>query len=71
MKNNQKINIFGIFWHNHKIGMLNDKCEKNHLKMRSFDRLNKMLKFVKENKENSYKKIVLASLGFEPTPFGW
>ena len=39
----------GIFWHNHKIGMLNDKCAKNHLKMRSFDWLKKLLKFVKKN----------------------
>ena len=37
--------------------MLNDKCAKNHLKMRSFDWLKKLLKFVKKTKENSDKKI--------------
>ena len=57
MKNNQKVNIFGIFWHDHKIDILNDKCAKNHLKMRCFDRWTKLLKFVKETKETSDKKI--------------
>ena len=66
MKNNQKVNIFGIFRHDHKIDILNDKCAKNQLKMISFDRLINLLKFVKENEKTSDKKYFLVLEGFEP-----
>ena len=47
--------------------MLNDKCAKNHLKMRSFDRLKKLLKLLKKLKKQVIK-FVLALEGVEPTP---
>ena len=50
--------------------MLNDKCAKNHLKMRSFDRLNKMLKFDKKTKENRGKKNVLVPRRVELVTLG-
>ena len=56
--------FFGIFWHNHKIGILNDKCAKNHLKMRSFDWFLKMLKFDKNMNKTSDKNLILSSKEF-------
>ena len=41
------------------IDILNDKCAKNHLKMRSFDWFLKMLKFDQKVKKSSGKNYVL------------
>ena len=68
MKNNQKVNIFGIFWHDHKIGVLNDKCAKNHLKMRSFDRLKQLLKLWRKLRKLVIKIKEWVSQGLNPRP---
>ena len=66
MKNNKKVNIFGIFCNNHKIDLLSDKCAKNHLKIISFDIWNKLVKFMKKMKTSDKKYKVLVPRELEP-----
>ena len=74
LKFNQIKVFFWKFLHYHKIDAFIDKCLKNHLKMRSFDWLKKLLKFYKKNMkiwsfcEKRMKKVVL--MGVEPMTKG-
>ena len=51
--------------------MLNDKCAKNHLKMRSFDRLKELLKFVEKTKKTSDKNLFWPWKELNPRPHAY